>query len=457
MASETIKCPSCHRDVESGKKFCPGCGTRMEQAPAAVRQPFASPASAPPAPAPSASMPSPPCDCDSPTMLDIDRLSVLFDGCPSTVRFRVNPSSFGEGARDFRIAFEDQFTGVRSRAVRPRGPCGAIHEFGFTFPEKAAGSYVWYVAVDYECGGRRHVREGEVHLVVERPQDAQKVVDNLVVTINNNITTGHATDVVLNQSAADALDRISKSAENPFASLRRLMGGKERAWTRVDLYETDAAPAQQPAAAPPPPSPAQITLKGCGEALQLTSLRTLTFGKTRERNDYALRVYDEGGAYDIERSRAISRTHLRMSCGNGGCYLEDMNSTYGTTLDGAAVSGGKVLVSPGKAHVVRLSERFAPGGVLALTVRVFAAAGRAPSGMVIDRCDGARQRIFALWDEAGVPADAGGWSFRLKGGRMEIRSPDGTSSCVVPGESVRIGSRTFAAGAFSQPFAHENG
>lgn len=452
MASQTRTCPRCHREVSGGKGFCTGCGAKLEPVPA----PAQAPADLPPAPPPAAAASA---ECDCPTMLDIDTLSVLFDGCPSTVRFRVNPACFGEGARDFRVAFEDQLTQTRYRPVRPRGPKGALHEFGFTFPEKCAGSYVWYVTVDYECGGRRHVREGEIHLVVESPQNAQKVVDNLVVTINNNITTGHATDVNLNQSAADALDRISKSAENPFAALKRLMDGRERAWTRVDLYESDVVPPQPAAAAPTPeplpPSPPQLTLRDGEAVVQLTSLETLTFGKTRERNDYTLRVYADSGEYDRRRSQTISRTHFRISRDGEGCRIEDMNSSYGTTLDGVAVAAGAARLTPGATHAVRLSERTVPGGAITLKVRVYAEPGRAPSGMSIDRIDGARQRIVAVWDEAGVPAEARGWSFRLRDGRFEVRCPDGEVTGVVPGELLRVGSRTYAVGAFNQPFAHQ--
>ena len=97
-------------------------------------------------------------------------------------------------------------------------------EFSVIFPERKAGSYVWYVAAECEDEGRTRAFEGEVLLVVEPQGEARTVAGDLVVEINTNINAGHASDVRLNQSAADALSKIVKSSEDPFKALRKLVG-----------------------------------------------------------------------------------------------------------------------------------------------------------------------------------------------------------------------------------------
>ena len=187
------------------------------------------------------------CRAEEGTVLCVDRLSILFEGCPGIVRFRVDTDRLGADARNLRFSFESQLNGYKVPPIHPRGRKGTFQEFSVTFPDQKAGAFVWYVTAEYESGGSVRTFEGEVQLVVMRPGEARQVAVNIMTTI----TAGHATDVNLNQNAAQALEKILQSKEDPFEALRRLIQSNERVWVGVELFEADKPSTPPPASEHP--------------------------------------------------------------------------------------------------------------------------------------------------------------------------------------------------------------
>ena len=339
-----IQCPSCGRNTSEGR-FCEKCGAELPGGmPVAASLPPVQSAAAPcaavderartmrierpqmpstPPVRPSADPVRPiatPVEPNVPAaqmpsrafggecVLEIDKLCVLFEDIVCSVRFRFDPGRAGEGIQNLVFSFENQLTGevVRPRPIRW---IDRMREFAVTFPAQAAGTPGWYVTAEYECDGRKQRREGDMQFVVVRPQEAQKVAEQLAITITTNVNASQASDVRLNQKAAEDLSRIAK-AENPFDELRRIVSGGARVWTKVDLFGAgDVAPLP---AIPPGARTERVTLDLGVRRISFFASRTVTFGRTREKNDICLRP-PKGMDVQSDVYAQISREH---------CYFE---------------------------------------------------------------------------------------------------------------------------------------
>lgn len=179
------------------------------------------------------------------------------------------------------------------------------------------------------------------------------------------------------------------------------------------LYETDSS-AFAPLVPSLQKSPGRLTLFAEGGVLQLISDRVITFGRNRE-NTVVLRVCGADGKVDqAANEHNLSRYHFQVECEGRECRLRDGRieedplrgcvktpSAYGTRLNGESLpQAGCVSLMSGRdipLHVGREDVE------LCMRIRLFCDAMRIPQGFLLDREDGARQRICAVWRE--VPLD----------------------------------------------------
>ena len=435
-------CPRCHAAVDAEALFCPnGCGRLPDALPARDQEPDSpAPASERPDPAPVPQGLRVECAKPDASWYNLS----LKQASRATLRFRLS-------------ADEGQYAEIAELAVKISGktvlqerklPCNC-KKLAFWVPDMAGEDSL---SVSVAC--KRH--DGGL--------DEYGTADELQLLVDAVLENGTVNVQLGNNSICNSSDRAGDSSVviKPEINIENVQFDPNASRYRTDTgryspvkMEFVGRTAPPPAAPPPPPSAPCVTLRDGEKVLQLTSLNILCFGKEREKNDYALRVYDASGIYNRRESRAISRRHFRIVCSERGCFLEDLKSTYGTSLDGVAARCRLSWLSPGEPHAVRLCERARSGGVLTLMVRVFSG-GVKPAGMTIDRDDGACQRILATWDSSGVPVDDCGNRVAWDDGRFVVRSSDGKTSFLSVGSYVRIGSRTYVVEDFNQPFSHGN-
>ena len=436
------RCPKCKAPLEPGARFCTSCGTK-------VVADGASPTEVP-KPVTPATVTVPKEDTAqavSGAMLCMDRLSVLFEGCPSIVRFRVDRDRFCADAQNLRFTFESQLNGCKC-SPRLFGRRGGLQEFSVTFPEQKAGSYVWYVTAEYESNGRTSAFGGEVHLVVERQSEARRVANQLSLNITTNYNENYGTEIHTDVDARrviEALDKIVKSPDDPFKAMRRLIDGRERSWAKVDLYEVERV---QP---PPQPqqAPARLTLTCGNEVLQLVSDSRVTFGRNRD-NLIPLRVCGADGHVDaVANDGNLSRFHFSIERAGCDCVLKDgagnVPSTYGTRMDGVQLPP---LGIKGLAAGQTVEIEAGRSGVALKMRAVFLrdSLGQA-AGFVLDRLDGARQRVCAVWSE--VPLEDGA-SISWDGHYWTLRTRLSDQVLLCIGAKVVIGGRSFDVQPFHQ-------
>ena len=390
------------------------------------------------------------------SMLDFDMLCIPFVDSACMVRFRVNEIRFGTGVRNLRFTLEDQLTGEK-RDVYPRGrrTGGSKVEFTANFPVyNVPGPYTWYVTV--ECRNDRRKFEGEFVLFVNRLEDARKVATQVAVNINNNIHNGNASDVNLNINAAEALDRILKSPEDPYEALRRLVYGKERAWSEVELFELppECVPTPNPVPAPRPPSLShpRLTLKCGEEVIQLLSDDCVTFGRN-ETTTIPLRICGADGKVDLAANKAdedyiVSRRHFQIGRIGANCVLSDgvdgKASYNGTGIDGTLLPpSGEVQIEVGRSHEIVAGYRC---GDNALKMRVTFHRDKCgcPAGFVLERLDGARQMVYTVWKEVPLCDGYVSWD----GSCWYFRDGAGKSIPLIVGISAHIGGKTYEISPF---------
>lgn len=371
-------------------------------------------------------------------VLMIDKLCVQFDGYVGMFRFRFDPRDPGEGLQDIRLRFESQLTGERVE-VRPIRHLDRQREIPVSFPVQSAGAVVWFVTVEYEKRGRRHVLEGSVQMVVVHPREAQTVAGNLAINITNNISNGNASDVHISQRAADDLAKLS-GAENPFDELRRIVAGPARAWEAVELFDADEVESF-----PPMPSRAvtdRITLDFGVRKVVFFAGRTVTFGRKRELNDIVLRPPADAGEEEQLPYRSVSRAHcyfehqgdsVAVCDGQRNEYRVVKPSSGGTFWNDQRISG-QVTLSAGTSGVLSFAG---PGcsGALSMQVKACPSAsacescpyankhwcgeGARPS-LVLARRDGIPELFVAVWSCFSLaeadPSFSGVVIFRKDGG-----------------------------------------
>ena len=349
--------------------------------------------------------------------LKIDNLCVQFENTPGIVRFLLDPGGAADCLHDVRLLFEHQLTGERI-PVRPIRFLDRVREIPVSFPAQSAGAAAWSVAVEYECGGLRHVLDGDIQMVVVHPREAQKVAEHLAINITNTINNGNASDVHVNQRAADELAKLSVS-ENPFDELRRVILGPTRAWDVVELYS-----AHETESLPPMPAGARterLTLDLGVRRITFFAGRTVTFGRKKESNDISLRPSPDASEAETAPYMRVSRAHCHFEhqgekivvCdGQRDAFRVLQPSACGTYWNDVRIDG-TLHLSSGESGVLSFGDAASAGGV-ALDAKVatclsaaecgrcpysdkhWCGAGSRPS-LMLTRRDGVPERFVAVW------------------------------------------------------------
>ena len=433
-----IACPSCSRMTNPGA-FCERCGSPIDsaadEAPTRCEEVADEPEAPSARPGPADAAGSNPygaadaagaerrnfsqifprmSNADSPS-LNTDALCVQFENLPGIVRFWFDPGYASAGVENVRICCENQLSRetVSSRLLRfvPNA-----REVTVQIPGQNAGVLAWTVTLEYECAGRRCTLEGEYHMVVIRPQEAQSIADNLAINITNSINNGHASDVNVSQQALDDLVKLS-AAENPFVELRRIVSGRARSWEPVELYDSvgaDLLP-QVPECA----KTERLTLDFGSSRITFLAGRTILFGRSRSDNDISLRPAPGSSEETLMPYRRVSRAHCHFEhqgevavvCDGQRDERHVLNaSSYGTFWNGARLDKPLRLAS-GETGIVAFGASHNAGG-LSMELKVCGASGDCRNcphlsrhwcgdgsrpSLMLTRRDGIQERFVAVW------------------------------------------------------------
>jgi len=346
--------------------------------------------------------------------LCVDRLCILFEGLPGNMRMRLDPG-LSAVVRNVVVTLTNHLSGevlTVPRIVRLSGP----RPLYVQFPKQPAGTSAWRVQVAYETSARKVVQEGDVEVLVVHPQDAQKVAEHLSINISTNVTVGNASDMVLNQKAAEDLANLAR-AENPFDELRRIVNGIDRAWHPVELFD-----ACEVGSLPPMP-PAAGTTHVCvdlgNRKFHFFAGRTVRFGRKKELNDIALRPPASASESQVSPYYRVSRAHCLFESEGRTVRIYDgyrdesrvmQPSSGGTFLDGVRIGGHRDM-SAGESGVLSFGGP-CDGTTIAMDVRVCSpkrACATCPhaerrwcgegehSSLVLSRRDGQPETYVALW------------------------------------------------------------
>lgn len=392
MAQEVqlAECPVCGTTGAPGD-FCEMCGRRLGQPPPAVHG--TAPVTLRPEPwsipeAVSRPIPTPP-SMQPPTLLpgagdttifpvrplatlgtggdlvlERDELCVFFEGMAGMLRFRITALRRLEAVT---LEMENSITGEKRRSRRVAAmETGTKREIGVSISGQAAGLEGWFLKVSCEVDGRKHSLEGEVPVLSLRPREAQKAAENLSLTINNNITNGHASDVILSQHAADDLARLAQ-AENPFEALRKIVQGSQRAWVLTSLDRGGGLEGL-------PPMPAEavadrLTLELGTGRLHVLVGRTVTVGREKGLCEIALRPVRGADRSVVEGYMRLSRRHCHFEARGERVAVVDgardgmkgvRPSTWGTYWNGNPIDG-TLMLDPGQSGILSLASAVRDG------------------------------------------------------------------------------------------------
>ena len=411
-------------------------------------------------------------------VLEYDRLCMLFENLPGTVRMRFDPNRSGSGIRNVKIAFQSMLTGetvslptiVKANMVRP-----LIAQF----PAQTPGQQSWLVWVEYEADRRKKTLEGQFEILVIRPEEAKQAATNLSISIDNSVHIGnhsanaadittrgsligdhsaHAADIQMRNKVADALDRLTRS-QNPFDDLRSIIQSDKRLWTKVELFDADAVDSL-------PPMPAnsrtdRVTLDIGGRLIHFFANRTLKFGRKRECNDFVIRPPKAFSEAQEAPYRRVSREHCYFEHSGGNVLISDGSRTPTGVLQpssaGTFWNGQKIVhpvaVSAGTSGILSFGG-VAFGDTLKMklnvcdSTRACAAcplADKSWSGdgsrpcLVISRTDGVEEKFIGLWNcfclgEADPSFDE--YVVFRKDGAFAYCCEDGRAGWLVPGETM---------------------
>ena len=268
-------------------------------------------------------------------VLEYDRLCMLFENLAGTVRMRFNPNRAGVGLRNVRMSFQSLLSGETVNLpviVKANMPRPLIAQF----PAQTPGQQSWQVRVEYESDRRKRTLEGQIEILVIRPEEAKQAATNLSISIDNSVHVGdhsanaadittrggligdysaNAADIQMRRNIAEALERLTRSS-NPFDELRSLIQSDKRLWTQIELFDADAVDTL-----PPMPANARtdrVALSIDGRLIHLYSNRMVKFGRKRECNDFVIRPPVEFSEAQEAPYRRVSREH---------CYFEHSGRT----------------------------------------------------------------------------------------------------------------------------------
>lgn len=413
--------------------------------------------------------------------LEYDRLCMLFENLPGTVRMRFNPNRSGAGIRNVKISFQSMLTGeivrvpaiVKANMVRP-----VIAQF----PAQTPGQQSWLVRVEYESDRRKKTLEGQLEILVIRPEEAKQAATNLSVSIDNSVRIGdhsanaadiatrgsligdhsaNAADIQMRSKLAEALDRLTRS-HNPFDDLRSIIQSDKRLWTRIELFDADAVDSL-----PPMPANARtdrIVLESGGRIIHFFSNRTVKFGRKRECNDFVVRPPAAFSEAQEVPYRRVSREHCYFEHSGGNVLVSDGSrsptgvlqpSSSGTFWNGQKIvrpvevpsgtSGmlalGGVAFGDSLKMEIRACDSARACAACPLADKSWSGDGSRPC-LMISRTDGVAEKFVCLWScfwlgEAD-PSFEGYVVFR-KDGAFAYCSEDGQVGWLVPGTTVQTG------------------
>ena len=451
MGTTPTKCAFCSAPLPPGALFCDSCGRQVEDAsvgtsPTIAARPVSRPATRPfaqvssvPAEAPSddflsqevrVSSTEAPFELSAalPTALQVGRRSLVY------VRFRSMTDIYESVEFVLRNGGEELC----------RRPCcfgrPQIKEHQVTLEVHPRFAGTASVSLDVICHIGVDERVVEVHTagLQLRVEERSATVFNPVFNINQTQTSDRAGDTEGGDINVNLGGLQLQRNEDPAR------------------YETNPG-AFAPLEARLQRSPARLTLVSEDDVVQLISDRVITFGRNRN-NTVVLRVCGADGRVDRPANENnISRFHFRVEAEGRDCRLRDGDtiddperghkkgpSSYGTRLDGESVPGaGCVSIMSGRDIALSIGRKDVE---LRMQFHLYCDAWRVPQGFVIDRKDGAKQRICAVWREVPLNGrekiewNGSSWSFV------------GTTGCVplAIGMSVSMDGKSFAVLPFYQ-------
>ncbi|MCR5414924.1 MAG: FHA domain-containing protein [Kiritimatiellae bacterium] len=391
MATEGLRCPTCHAAVSPGAVFCEQCRTRLPEA--------GSPKTEAPTPAPAG-----PFELSAalPEAMQVGRRSLVM------IRFRAKTDLYE--SVEFVLRHGDE--------VLARRGCGA--------GRPGMSPHIEALEVEPRTAGSAHV-ELDVIVKADSEGDVEVHTSVLSLVVDDPVSSQAAAPIVVNQTADRAGD----------ATIHLHIDGDAQKQARVTArYQTENSAFRQ-LAIELRKGPGRLTLTSGDRVIQLVSDRLLTFGR-HDGCTIPLRICAADGHLDPNiDSRAISRRHFRIEATNRDCRVfdgVDKPSMSGTFVNGNALPpGGSARLVPGKDTEVSIGHGRAE---LRLSYRLFCDTYGRPAGLVMDRRDGARQRTFAVWRE--IPLEDGS-SMAWDGGRWLVGGRP-----LSLGSSVSIDGETFA-------------
>ena len=461
-----VTCPSCGKRSAPGN-FCERCGKPFPEKPqdgggeiAAPPPPLLTSVMPPSQPSSPMLPPRPQSSVSSPVpSLEMDTLCVLFEDLAGFLRFRFNLAT---AAENVVVELEHSLTGKKTVSRKIPYLRGG-REITVPVEGQPAGAFVWYLTLTYDAGKRKHRFEGEAHMVVVHPREAQKAAEQLTIQIRNDIKNGNASDVHVSQQALEELTK-SVTAENPFEELRRIVLSGRRVWAAVPLDTGGALPIlpTQPAAAVCD----AITIDLGTQRVHFLAKRRVTFGRDRRNNpcDISLR-------HPMRESLELSPTDPKnapyRSVSGHHCHFEHRGnevvvcdgswdgatmvrpSSNGTFWDGeriqqhALVAGDEGILSfagvgDGFLSVeARACRPIHACGTCPHASRTWCGEGRRPA-LMLTRRDGVAERFVALWScfplEEADPSFEGVVIFRKDGAFAWRRGQ--RCGWLVPGETL---------------------
>ena len=429
MESERTTCPNCGATQPQGAIFCESCGKRVDRACESSAAVSSSPCGSERRPAALQGTPADaaPFEVSAalPEAMQVGRRSLVH------VRFRARADIYESVVFVLRNG-DDELARVPCCNGRP---FAVEHQVSLPVTPKVCGAA--RVALDVLCRVGLGCDE-EIHTVsldVAVDDRKSQAAFSPVFNISQNQTSDRAGDtnggdVNVNLGGLKiTVDENSARYETPVKFLPLCMTLRK--------------------------SPTRLTLKEGAGVLQLLSDDVVSFGRNRD-NVVPLRIFGPSGEIDENASKGISRFHFRLSRTDRDCLVMDGGrppaqdgegvvspSAYGTRIDGKSVpaAGGcriesdrDVVLGVGREDVeLKLRLRFVRDGW-----------GR-PSGVMINREDGADVRICTVWREVSVSAAE---KIIWNGSHWAMMSGSGELRPIVIGAAVSIGGRHFQV----QPF-----
>ena len=448
MGSTATKCAFCSAPLPPGALFCDSCGRRVEDATVGTSPTIAARPVSRPATRPFAQVSPAPAEASADDFLS-QEVRVSSTGVPFELSAAL-PTALKVGRRSlvyvrFR-ALTDLYESVEfilrnGNEELCRRPCGSgrpgtqEREVTLEVMPKFAGTA--RVELDAVC--RFGMGEPEVHAVMLQlaVEDKTSSVFSPVIGPLGNFTADRAGTINVGGINVNISGIQPQQNEDPAR------------------YETNPG-AFAPLEARLQKSPARLTLVSEDDVVQLISDRVITFGRNRD-NTVVLRVCGADGKVDRTATGCISRFHFRIEAEGRDCRLRDGDtiddpecghkkgpSSYGTRLDGEELPGaGCVSLMSGRDIALCIGRKDVE---LRMQFHLYCDAWRVPQGFVIDRKDGAKQRICAVWREVPLNGrekiewNGSSWSFV------------GTTGCVplAIGMSVSMDGKSFAVLPFYQ-------